>query len=100
MNARQVVLDVSVGLLSGTMRVLGAVSIATMLFPGKLSEFFLIGVSIAVVTVVAANLIGGFRNQIPYVTYSTDYTPIFLFSVVGTSVFATFGTPARLPFPA
>jgi len=88
MNPKQTVLDVSVGLLSGVMRVLGAVSIATLLFPGRLSEFFLTGVSIGVVTVVAANLIGGFRNTIPYVTYSTDYTPIFLFSVVATTLFA------------
>src|SRR6185295_19196581 len=92
MNARQLVLDVSVGLLSGAMRVLGAVSIATLLFPEKHADFFLIGVSIAVVTVVAANFIGGFRNSIPYVTYSTDYTPIFLFSVVGATLFT--GLPA------
>src|SRR5476651_1438007 len=88
MNARQIVLDVSVGLLSGVMRVMGAASIATLLFPGGLSSFFLTGFSIAVATVVAANLIGGVRNKIPYVTYSTDYIPIFLFSVVGTTVFA------------
>jgi SulP family sulfate permease len=88
MNARQIVLDVSVGLLSGVMRVLGAASIATLLFPGELSSFFLTGFSIAVATVIAANLIGGVRNKIPYVTYSTDYIPIFLFSVVGTTVFA------------
>ena len=44
--ANQLLLDASVGLLSGVMRVLGAVSIATLLFPGKLSRFFLIGVSI------------------------------------------------------
>jgi SulP family sulfate permease len=87
MNGRQLVLDVSVGLLSGAMRVLGAVSIATLLFPEKHAAFFLTGVSIAVVTVIAANLIGGLRNRIPYVTYSTDYPPIFLFSVVGAAVF-------------
>ena len=93
MKARQLVLDVSVGLLSGVMRVLGATSIATLLFPDKLSDFFLTGVSIAVVTVVAANLIGGLRNKIPYITYSTDYPPIFLFSVVGASLFAELPAP-------
>jgi SulP family sulfate permease len=84
--AKQLLLDASVGLLSGVMRVLGAVSIATLLFPGKLSRFFLIGVSIGVVTVVAANIVGGIRNSIPYVTYSTEYTPIFLFSVVAATL--------------
>jgi len=86
--AKQLLLDASVGLLSGVMRVLGAVSIATLLFPGKLSRFFLIGVSIGVVTVVAANIVGGIRNSIPYVTYSTEYSPIFLFSVVAATLFS------------
>src|SRR4051794_17666277 len=82
MDVKQILLDASAGLLSGVMRVLGAVSIATLLFPGKLSDSFLTGVSIGVVTVVA-----GIRNKIPYVTYSTDYTPIFLFSVVAATLF-------------
>ncbi|MFZ3322714.1 MAG: SulP family inorganic anion transporter [Usitatibacter sp.] len=87
-SVKQVLVDASAGLLSGVMRVLGAVSIATLLFPGRLSEFFLTGVSIGVVTVVAANLVGGIRNKIPYVTYSTDYPPIFLFSVVAATLFS------------
>src|SRR6185436_15371870 len=88
MNVKQLLVDASAGLLSGVMRVLGAFSIATLLFPGRLSEFFLIGASIGVITVVAANLIGGIRNRIPYVTYSTEYTPIFLFSVVAATLFS------------
>jgi SulP family sulfate permease len=91
--ARQLLLDASAGLLSGVMRVLGAVSIATLLFPGRLSKFFLIGVSIGVVTVVAANIVGGIRNSIPYVTYSTDYPPIFLFSVVASTLFSELPGP-------
>src|SRR3954453_336479 len=87
MNANQTLLDASAGLLSGVTRVLGAVSIATLLFPGELSEFFFTGVSIGVVTVVAGNIVAGIRNKIPYVTYSTDYTPIFLFSVVAATLF-------------
>src|SRR3954452_18175943 len=86
MDVKQILLDASAGLLSGVMRVLGAVSIATLLFPGKLSDSFLTGVSIGVVTVVAGNIVAGIRNKIPYVTYSTDYTPIFLFSVVAATL--------------
>jgi SulP family sulfate permease len=92
LNGRQVLLDSGAGLLSGVMRVLGAVSIATLLFPGDLSAFFLAGVSIGVVTVIAGNLVGGIRNTVPYVTYATDYTPIFLFSVVGAALYS--GLPA------
>jgi SulP family sulfate permease len=87
-DLEQLVLDVSVGLLSGVMRVLGAVSIATLLFPAQMSVHFATGVSIAVVTVIAANLVGGLRNRIPFVTYSTDYPPIFLFSAVGAKLFS------------
>ena len=94
MDVKQILLDASAGLLSGVMRVLGAVSIATFLFPGNLSESFLIGVSIGVVTVIASNIVGGLRNKIPYVTYSTDYTPIFLFSVVASALFPRFASLA------
>jgi sulfate permease, SulP family len=97
MNAKQILLDASAGLLSGAMRVLGAVSIATLLFPGNLSELFLTGVSIGVVTVVAGNIVAGIRNEISYVTYATDYAPIFLFSVVATALFSELPASQRVP---
>jgi len=97
MNRKQLLLDASAGLLSGAMQVLNAVSIATLLFPGSLSEFFLTGVSIGVVTVIAGNIIAGIRNKIPYITYATAYTPIFLFSVVATTLFSELPASQRVP---
>jgi len=79
------------------MRVLGAVSIATLLFPSHLSQFFSIGISIGVVTVIASNIIGGLKNKIPFVTYSTDYPPIFLYSLVGAELFKTLPVKQFLP---
>lgn len=89
MNSKQLVVDIAVGTLSGLMRVISAIATATLLFPPSMSKYFFTGVSICVLTVVAPNFIAALANRIPYITWSRDYTPIFLFSVVGVHLFDT-----------